>query len=409
MKYLSYISVFLIIFGSFIFTSCDNEPIEFSPVAKFSVLTVNNEVVEFRNTSLNSTSWHWDFGDGNTSTEKDPTHIYAEIGNYEVVLTAYLDGKSDLTSGIAIVTAIFPMELTELDKPPFGQRAEGISFSYEGKGYCGFGTSGFLQSNDLWRFDPSDQSWTQLSEAPKEFVRGVSFVIDGSVYMGLGRAPWGIGASEFYKYDIASDTYTSIGMFPTNSSSNQNWVDAVGFSYNGKGYVMGASGTFGDPIRLVEFNPNDNSWETISNPPVQATSGYIHFVKDGYLYVGMGGEFSSAFNTTQDFWKYDIENNVWTQLSDFSNEGRTEAISFFYEGKGYCGFGFRRDTNTGVTESFSDLWEYNVMADEWTRIESMPISAIKQHYHFVLENKFYFGGGYDAGNSSLSDFYEYEF
>lgn len=33
------------------------------------------------------TSWLWDFGDGNTSTQQNPTHAYAAAGNYTVTLT----------------------------------------------------------------------------------------------------------------------------------------------------------------------------------------------------------------------------------------------------------------------------------------------------------------------------------
>ncbi len=32
-------------------------------------------------------SWHWDFGDGNSSTDQNPTHAYSEEGEYEVILT----------------------------------------------------------------------------------------------------------------------------------------------------------------------------------------------------------------------------------------------------------------------------------------------------------------------------------
>jgi len=41
-------------------------------------------------------AWAWDFGDGNTSTEQNPTHVYAEAGLYTVSLTVYeADGDSD--------------------------------------------------------------------------------------------------------------------------------------------------------------------------------------------------------------------------------------------------------------------------------------------------------------------------
>ncbi|MDZ7795822.1 MAG: PKD domain-containing protein [Candidatus Marinimicrobia bacterium] len=32
-------------------------------------------------------AWLWDFGDGSSSTEKNPVHIYASTGNYDVSLT----------------------------------------------------------------------------------------------------------------------------------------------------------------------------------------------------------------------------------------------------------------------------------------------------------------------------------
>jgi PKD repeat protein len=37
----------------------------------------------------NITSWHWDFGDGNTSSLSNPTHNYAAPGSYNVTLTTY--------------------------------------------------------------------------------------------------------------------------------------------------------------------------------------------------------------------------------------------------------------------------------------------------------------------------------
>ncbi|MDY9927699.1 PGF-pre-PGF domain-containing protein [Methanosarcina sp.] len=47
-----------------------------------------NEVISFFDNSTGSPiSWFWDFGDGNTSTQKNPTHAYGKIGGYTVNLT----------------------------------------------------------------------------------------------------------------------------------------------------------------------------------------------------------------------------------------------------------------------------------------------------------------------------------
>lgn len=45
-------------------------------------------IVSFTNTSLNAVSYSWDFGDGTSSTLRDPAHFFSEAGVYVVRLTA---------------------------------------------------------------------------------------------------------------------------------------------------------------------------------------------------------------------------------------------------------------------------------------------------------------------------------
>lgn len=45
--------------------------------------------IAFYNLSTGATNYYWDFGDGNTSVAKDPTHTYAKMGIYNVKLAAY--------------------------------------------------------------------------------------------------------------------------------------------------------------------------------------------------------------------------------------------------------------------------------------------------------------------------------
>ncbi|AHM62255.1 PKD domain-containing protein [Flammeovirgaceae bacterium 311] len=64
----------------------DDDP-EPEPTASFTYEADNREVT-FTNTSTNATSYQWDFGDGNTSTEQSPVHTYDEYGTYTVRMTA---------------------------------------------------------------------------------------------------------------------------------------------------------------------------------------------------------------------------------------------------------------------------------------------------------------------------------
>ena len=43
--------------------------------------------ISFQDNSPNAVSWLWDFGDGTTSTQKDPTHTYNSFGTFSVRLT----------------------------------------------------------------------------------------------------------------------------------------------------------------------------------------------------------------------------------------------------------------------------------------------------------------------------------
>jgi PKD repeat protein len=52
----------------------------------FSHNILNDTVVSFTDASSNATTWHWNFGDGNISVLQNPSHVYTEIGNFDVCL-----------------------------------------------------------------------------------------------------------------------------------------------------------------------------------------------------------------------------------------------------------------------------------------------------------------------------------
>jgi PKD repeat protein len=43
--------------------------------------------VQFTDSSTGATSWSWDFGDGTTSTDRNPLHLYTDAGTYRATLT----------------------------------------------------------------------------------------------------------------------------------------------------------------------------------------------------------------------------------------------------------------------------------------------------------------------------------
>lgn len=88
------------------------------PIAYFSY-SKNEKVLSFRDLSLNvPTSYQWDFGDGQTSTDKNPIVTYVDNGFYQVSLvSSNVDGDSDalvLQIGVGDSNETLDIQLIEL-------------------------------------------------------------------------------------------------------------------------------------------------------------------------------------------------------------------------------------------------------------------------------------------------------
>lgn len=75
-------------------TSCKKEAItDDGPDVMFSA-AITAYTVTFTNNTQGSASYKWDFGDGTTSTEKSPVHVYPGKGKYVPTLTVTMNGKN---------------------------------------------------------------------------------------------------------------------------------------------------------------------------------------------------------------------------------------------------------------------------------------------------------------------------
>ncbi|MBI5917495.1 MAG: PKD domain-containing protein [Bacteroidetes bacterium] len=119
------------------------------PVADFS-FSVNGATVQFTNLTIGGTFFNWDFGDGNTSQEPGPVHVYTTEGVFTVTLTAgnpncgsavsyqiFIDltdaGEVSVVDGITVFPNPASGELTfSLSKIPAG-KIRGRLFDVQGR------------------------------------------------------------------------------------------------------------------------------------------------------------------------------------------------------------------------------------------------------------------------------------
>ncbi len=118
---------FKIIFVSFLLSCIVQCVGATTPIASFST-SLNYRTIQFTDSSIGTPNcWKWNFGDGSTSTEQNPTHTYSSDGQYTVTLDVGTDGQYlssisktveaweltqssysvDVTSGIAPLTVQF--------------------------------------------------------------------------------------------------------------------------------------------------------------------------------------------------------------------------------------------------------------------------------------------------------------
>ncbi len=102
---------------------------------------VTDLTVAFQNATVdsNNTSFSWDFGDGQTSAEENPTYTYTEEGTYTVVLTATSGSGEDTFERTVTVTEPIP-PLPPIVFENFDDYADDTSI--EGQGAATNGWSG---------------------------------------------------------------------------------------------------------------------------------------------------------------------------------------------------------------------------------------------------------------------------
>ena len=74
----------------------------------------DNDSVSFTNLSTNYESLVWDFGDGVTSFDENPTHVYTASGNYTITLSALTNGGCLLDTSSVTISVSVSTDIKEL-------------------------------------------------------------------------------------------------------------------------------------------------------------------------------------------------------------------------------------------------------------------------------------------------------
>ncbi len=177
MKKLIQFSFLICMIGIILLPSCsDDDERPVFPLSAAIFHSIDGKQVAFTALTHSASSWQWDFGNGETSTEQNPVYVYPEGGYYIATLTAKDKDGATVTDQVKLAVALPPYALLTGD-----HTAEG----YNGKTWKL--TSSHVAAGDY--LANADAELTVVSGTPRPLPDGIF------------RTEFGMGA-------VYDDTYT---------------------------------------------------------------------------------------------------------------------------------------------------------------------------------------------------------
>lgn len=148
-------------------------------------------VVEFTDLSTvddtEITSWLWDFGDGNTSNEQNPTHAYSVAGLYTVSLTV---GDGDLSDeaeyeDVIEVFSLDTLPQLSIEVPLSAASVVDVMLRWKAYGLADADTDYRIESDVAGPGDFNDVATIDANE--REFESGIYYPYLGSLVSAIGR------------------------------------------------------------------------------------------------------------------------------------------------------------------------------------------------------------------------------
>jgi uncharacterized protein (TIGR02145 family) len=268
------------------------------------------ETVSFTDESTgNNTSWSWDFGDGATSSQKNPSHTYTSTGTYTVELTVSNDCGEDTETKTDYITV--ESNLTACDwnnDTTFTDSRDGQEYKQTKIG---------------------DQCWMaeNLAYLPSVNMVGVGSEDNssGKYYYVYGYDDTNVSeAKATENYDIYGVLYNWNAVMDGASSSSSNPSGVQGVCPDGwhvpsdeewaelENYVSndGHSGSVGTALKSTSgWDDNGNGTDDygFSGLPVGSRGSYGYFNS-----IGQGGDWWSATVYSTDY--------AWYRSINYSNE-----------------------------------------------------------------------------------------
>lgn len=232
------------------------------------------------------------------------------------------------------------------------------------------------------------QDWLQKADYPlAKRDDGVSFTINGKAYCGTGLDNGFSPTSNFQAFDFNSETWQNVQSLPNGKERQY----ATATSFNGKGYVFGGSNNSNSLNDLWQYDPSTDTWTELSNLPDLGRGGCSSFILNNQWYI-IGGKIESGA-VINEVWAFNFLTETWIQKSNIPNMGTWRGIAFSSSTKGFLGLGIDSLGNFNT-----QFWEYSPLPDTWTiNTNFSTVERTYPSYAQIGDTVFMYGGLSSSG------------
>jgi|GEM_PF-4789997 len=230
---------------------------------------------------------------------------------------------------------------TQLASPPVTFGALPFIFAIGPYIYVGGGgfNCGGGPINAFYRYDPANNSWTPRANLPVP-LHGAVGASDGTYgYVACGENSGGAYTNTLYRYNPSTDSWTNLSTVP----GPVRWIPSMAY-YQGKLYIGGgaisSSYCSGPGTYVQDFYAYDiatNTWTTLPNHPTTHYDAWA-VAYNGKIYLT--GQHSPYYcYCTNHYYYYDIDSNAWSSMPVFPGGNRNNLKLVEVNGVLYGGWG----------------------------------------------------------------------
>lgn len=290
---------------------------------------------------------------------------------------------------------------------PDGGRASACACALDGKGYVfGGRDSKGEYLNDLWVYDPSHDSWTDLGPTPLTArVNATMAGHESKLYMGLGysaKKAYQDSAylQDWWEYTPATGTWKRLTDYPntyTIAATSFAWEDGVFALY---AFWQGFS------QYVCRYDIPSDTWSVWPDNHDRALSnaggrGAWH---KGWFYFGGG---YNTHNLNQ-WYAVDITRDEWVRRASIPGKGREFGACaagmdhvYLFGGRHFGG-----DMTGG--EVFDSYLRYSPDKDGWEWCGTMPFGRAENLIAFSIDGRVYFGLGENEKGETIAEVWRVE-